>query len=281
MGHIVSLGRRAETGDVTAAVPPEETVISPEVTSPHAAVTSEEWPDGLRCVDCGDPLDEGDSYHQRQIDDVTMIVCESCADAPDLDDVIALAARPLDLAPPAPGGDLIRDLTAAGRANEAKTLESALSAIGQAHARSLDAIGGALTASVQRGGERPDTLTLAALGVLNEFARRPAPAAPAAPDVHVHVPQHDLSVHVDAPEVKPQIDVHVPAQAPQPAPVVTVNVPEQPAPQITVAAAPAPEVRVEVPAAPAPVVNVTVPETKPRSIRVETDRDGNRRYVTE
>jgi hypothetical protein len=42
-----------------------------------------------------------------------------------------------------------------------------------------------------------------------------------------------------------------------------------------------PHIEVHVPPQEAPEVNVTVEPPKPRSIRVEEDEDGNRRYVQE
>ncbi len=82
------------------------------------------------------------------------------------------------------------------------------------------------------------------------------------PDVHVHVPEREVRVdltpefHIGAPEV------HV--EAPEiPAPVVTVENHLPQPPDVIVAA---PEVRLELP---------------PRTVRVETDDEGNRRYVSE
>lgn len=107
--------------------------------------------------------------------------------------------------------------------------------------------------------ERELAIAQQALGIVEAFAAKEA--APA-PDVHVYVPERevtveapDVHVSIEAPEVAvPKIDVHVPAQAP---------------PTVEVAAAPAPEV----------TVNVEAP--KPRSVRVEEDDEGNRRYVQE
>ena len=123
-----------------------------------------------------------------------------------------------------------------------------------------------------------NAVTAAALETLREFAMRPPPEAP---DVHVHVPKHDLNVHVDAPTFTPQIDVHVPEQKPQPAPVVNVAAAEAPVVNVNV---PDQKIDVHIPAQETPHVHLHVPESvpaRPSSVRVEFDEEGKKRFVPE
>lgn len=177
----------------------------------------------------------------------------------------------------------LRELAASGELADSAALTAALEAVGSAHASSMDTIRTLLLAraSGRETTVAPDVLTMAALGVLEKFASRPAPLPAPAPVTHVHVPKHDLSVHVDGPTIAApppadvKVDVHLPEQ---PAPQITVEAAR--APEVTVQAPPAPEIRVEVPAQPAPVVYVTAAAPEPRSkvVTVDYDPAGNRQY---
>lgn len=158
---------------------------------------------------------------------------------------------------------------------------AALQTLAENHRASVEGVS-ALVASVICGrDEKSDALTQRALDVLSEFARRPDPRQP---DVHVHVPEQNVtvapaSVVVNVPEQPaPVANVTVEAAVPAPAPDVHVHVPAAPAQA-------APEVVVNVPAAPAPIVNVTAAapaETPARRIRIEDDPEtGSREFVIE
>ena len=50
---------------------------------PRTQVTAEDWPFGLRCMDCDDPLEIGAPYSERLVgftdeDPVVEIVCVPC-----------------------------------------------------------------------------------------------------------------------------------------------------------------------------------------------------------
>lgn len=196
-----------------------------------------------------------------------------------LDEVIRLAREPLELegepgATEALALDNMREMVAAGRISD-EAFAAAVAAIASTHENATTAIREMLVAAgEQRNGSRSDWLTAAALATLDKFAQRPDPPAP---DIHVHVPKQDLSVHVDTPDFKPEItvegaNIHVPPHEPV---QVDVHVPETPAPQITVAAA-TPEVVVQ-PAA-APVVNVNMPDeirTIPAEVETVAERDAD------
>lgn len=129
---------------------------------------------------------------------------------------------------------------------------------------------------------RPDWEALALmpqmLSVMEKFATRPADPPAAPPVFHVHMPTVEGAVvnvpeqiapvvHVAAQEA-PAVHVHVPEHPPQAAPVVNIQAAEQPAPVVNVTV-------------PAPEVQVQIPEPQPRSVRVEYDEHGTKRYVTE
>ncbi len=131
-----------------------------------------------------------------------------------------------------------------------------------AHTRTVEAIERLISAGPEEKerAERELVVARQAMGILEKFAEKETPAAP---DVHVYVPEREITI--ESP------DIHVEVAAPElpviPPPNIEVHVPKQEPPHVTVAA---PEVRVE------------VPEPKPRSVRVEEDPDtGERRYVQE
>ncbi len=234
----------------------------------------------------------GISVEEDDLNAVVAMAEEAKREDEALAEVVALAAAPITaeelVAPmadfvPADGDfqAMVRHLMASGQTAAADTLRAALDAIGTAHERSVSAVRDVLVASAGNNQGGDSAHLLAALGVIDSFARRPDPAPAPQPDVHVHVPQHALSVNVEPAKVEPHFDLHMPEQPAPAAPHITVNVPEQPAPQVTVAAAPAPAVTVHVPPQPPADVHVHVPEAKPRSVRVEVGPDGTRRYVTE
>jgi hypothetical protein len=193
----------------------------------------------------------------RELDELE---ASGAADTALLDEAVRMASEPLEVAeepaeslpeaaaiePPAPAEPV-----------ESFIVRQALEAVAAAHQNSVE-------------------LTRAAFTALGGFAQRPEPKTP---DIHVHVPRHDLSVHVDAPEITlPASEITV--EAPQPSPTevqVDVHVPEQLPPQVTVAAA-VPEVVVQTPTGPAPVVNVTVPNeirTVPAPVETIAERDAD------
>jgi hypothetical protein len=131
-----------------------------------------------------------------------------------------------------------------------------------AHTRTVEAVERILSADPEQkeAAERESEVLLSALSILEKFADKPAPAAP---DVHVYVPEREVTV--EAPQI--QVDVAAPpAPPPLPAPQIDVHVPQLAPPKVEVAA---------------PEVHVAVPAPEPRTIRVEEDEDGNRRYVQE
>jgi len=151
----------------------------------------------------------------------------------------------------------------------------AVEALALANRATADAM--AFVAAHEEG--RSNEFALEALSVLKTFAANPT-VPPQLGDVHthVHMPAHDLSVHVDTPDVESHF--HAAEQEP---PTVNVTVPEQTAPDVhvhvpeTAAAKPA-SIVVNVPA---PQVDVHVPEAAPRTVRVEYAADGSKRFVTE
>jgi hypothetical protein len=169
---------------------------------------------------------------------------------------------------------------------ESPALRAGIEALAASHKATTEGIASLVaSAHTERTHGTGDALALTALGVLREFASRPAPAAPQLGDIHVHVPQHDLAVTVEGSKVEPRFDVHMPVQ---PAPVanVTVHVPEQAAaePSPIIVNVPEQKIDVHVPAAQVDV-HVTTPEpvaASARRVRVEYDAEtGAKSYVTE
>lgn len=165
----------------------------------------------------------------------------------------------------------LQELAASGQLANSESVSAALAVVAQAHQQTMESVREVLVAS--GGSGAPDSLTLAALSVLDGFARRPAEPAP---NIHVHTPKHDLNVHIDTPEVHP----HFTVQAPAPADVhVEVHTPPvEVAPSQVTVHVPEPVVQ----AAAAPIVHVTAPETverKPNAVRVEYDPDGAKVFV--
>jgi hypothetical protein len=166
---------------------------------------------------------------------------------------------------------------------KALTASSPLSMLLQAHRDTL--VTAAELLAAQRGSEREergDRIADKAVAALSGLVASGA-VQDRTPTVHVHVPEHNVTVEpaqvtVNVPEQAavpaPQIDVHV--AAPQ-APVVNFNVPEQAPPQVVVNV---PETVVNVP--PANVQVHTHAEQKPRAVRITFDPvTGEKIYVSE
>ena len=188
------------------------------------------------------------------------------------------ASLPLpEVEPPAPAEGSVM---AASAPDSSATHATALEALASMHRASTEAVTSLVaSAPASRDAGTENELAMLAIDTLREFAVRPAPAAPQMGDIHVHTPQQDMTFRVESPTVEPHIDVHLPEQA---APNVTVNMPEQAAPDpspIVVNVQPTP-VKVTSP----PVkVDVHMPEQRQaaKSIRVEVDHMGGKRYVIE
>lgn len=210
-------------------------------------------------------------------DDPPLWVVEPPSRAEDaaLAEVLALAAEPLVL-------DVEPVVAAAFAPRESPILDRALEVLADSHQRTVDGVASLVAAADREdGGREGMAIAGRALDVLEKFALRPDPAPAEAPTINVHIPQHDLSVHVDAPTIEvpaPQVDVHVAAAAPPPTPnvQVDVHVPEQPERV-------APDVHVHVPEQAAPVVHVTAAAPPPaRAIRVTHDPEtGDKWFVPE
>ena len=112
-----------------------------------------------------------------------------------------------------------------------------------------------------------------ALDVLEQFASRPADPAP---PIHLHLPEH----HVVVERQSPDVTVPVTIEAAEPAPI-NVHLPEQPPAQVLVAAADPAPIVVNVPEQQPAPVHVHVPPAAARSVRVEVDEDGTKRFITE
>jgi len=198
------------------------------------------------------------------------VVSPSPPEEPDelLAETIRLAREPLDL------DEALPELVAGGMISP-ETASAVLQAIRETHVGTQAAIKDVFE-SLSKNGDtvRTNELTAAALETIGKFAERPDPPAP---DIHVHMPKQDVTVHT--PDFKPEItvegsEIHVPAQE---AAHIDVHVPEQPAPQVTVAAA-TPDVVVQPATAAAPIVNVNMPDeirTIPAEVETVAERDAD------
>lgn len=199
--------------------------------------------------------------------------------------LLELAAAPLMLPAELPSPDVAALVASLPESGESPALRAGIEALAASHKATAEGIASLVaSAHTERAHGTGDALALTALGVLREFASRPAPAAPQLGDIHVHVPQHDVAVTVEGSKMEPRFDVHMPVQ---PAPIanVTVHVPEQAAaePSPIIVNMPEQKIDVHVPAAQVEV-HVAAPEpaaAPARRVRVEYDDEGRKSYVTE
>lgn len=259
--------------------------------------------DAFLAIDGVDEFDSEAEAYGPQGDEWSLLWPESAsARAGGERDSLTLAREPLDLSeqfeikPDLAHFDVERDGWE-GRVDTAAILEhfkgdervdhaalsSALHAVAQAHKTTIESVATIVASALRAPTERTQSdspALAAALAVIAQFASRPDPA------ITVNVPP--TTVHVEGPVV------NVPEPAPQLAPVVHVAAAESPVVNVTVPEQRPADVKVDVHVPPAehhievasPAVQVDVhvppaPEPQPRTVRVEYDDDGTKRFVQE